>query len=123
MLVSCDAGTVVERGPEVRTQTVRVRDRFGPRSRMEEFHRIGGIVRDGDGQPVANAWVALPELGLWSTSGSEWTLPVRPHPTGQVPLRRRAADSGEASGDVEGSGRGIELAIGAAKAAKARRRS
>ena len=26
--------------------------------------------RRGDGQPVANAWVALPELGLWSASGS-----------------------------------------------------
>jgi hypothetical protein len=123
VLVSCDAGTVVERGPEVRTQTVRVRDRFGPRSRMEEFHRIGGIVRDGDGQPVANAWVALPELGLWSASGSNGRFRFDRIQPGKYRCVVRTADGGEASGDVEVPGRGIELAIGAAKAAKARRRS
>ena len=109
VLVSCDAGTVVERGPEVRTQTVRVRDRFGPRSRMEEFHRIGGIVRDGDGQPVANAWVALPELGLWSASGTNGRFRFDRIQPGKYRCVVPRPTVAEASGDVEVPGRGIEL--------------
>jgi hypothetical protein len=122
VLVSCDAGTVVERGPEVRTQTVQVRDRSGPRSRMEEFHRIGGIVRDTDGDPVANAWVALPELGLWSASGPDGRFRFDRIQPGKYRCVARTADGGESSGDIDVPGQGVELAIGAGKAAKARTR-
>jgi hypothetical protein len=122
VLVSCDAGTVVERGPEVRTQTVRVRDRFGPRSRMEEFHRIGGVVRDAEGQPVPNAWVALPELGLWAASGSNGRFRFDRIQPGKYRCVARTADGGEASGDVEVPGAGVELAIGKAPAGKTRGR-
>ena len=39
------------------------RARTAPRRTIEELQRFGGIVRDTDGEPVADAWVALPELG------------------------------------------------------------
>jgi Pvc16 N-terminal domain len=70
--VSCEAGTVLERGPEVRTQTIRVSDRTGGRALLIEEHRAGGTVRDGEGLPAAGVWVALPaegRLALTDTSG------------------------------------------------------
>src|SRR5215208_297727 len=50
--LSCAAGTVFERGPEVRTQTVRLRQVEGGAT-LEEAHRVGGIVHDAAGNPVA----------------------------------------------------------------------
>ena len=67
---SVESGTEVQRGPEVRTQTVRVFDRDMGRAKMEEFHRLGGVVRDPDGEPVANAWIIVDELG-WAASDAE----------------------------------------------------
>ena len=58
--ISIVPGVTVERGPEVRTHTVRVADlRAGARSAFER-HRCGGIVRSADGRPVADAWLVLP---------------------------------------------------------------
>ena len=53
-------GVTVERGPEVRTHTVRVADRRAGGAAPFERHRSGGIVRSADGQPVADAWLVLP---------------------------------------------------------------
>jgi hypothetical protein len=56
------------RGPEVRTQTMRFRDRDGPSSTLVELHRLGGTVHTGEGEPVPRAWVVLPECGLWTAT-------------------------------------------------------
>ena len=61
--LSCEAGTALERGPEVRTQTVRVRELDGAPSTLIEMHRSGGTVRRADGAPVPDAWVVLEETG------------------------------------------------------------
>src|SRR5437764_719222 len=68
--VSCEAGTSLDRGPEVRTQTIRLRDRAGGRAILEEFHRIGGVVRGADEEPVAKAWVVVDDIG-WTVTDKE----------------------------------------------------
>src|SRR4051812_48759740 len=67
--VSCESGTVLERGPEVRTQTLRLQDLDGARSTVEELHRIGGVVRTPAEEPVANVWVVVDDVG-WTVTGS-----------------------------------------------------
>ena len=62
------SGAAFVRGPEVRTQTIRTRMSDGPARTMTEFHRIAGTVSDADGQPVADAWVAVPDAGLWTAT-------------------------------------------------------
>ena len=66
--ITVESGAMFVRGPEVRTQTVRVRQADGPASAMEELHRLGGTIRDGDGLPAAAVWIALPDAGLWAAS-------------------------------------------------------
>ena len=51
----------IERGPEVRTQTVQVRDPAASAATIEEFHRIGGVVRDADGEPVGERLGGAPD--------------------------------------------------------------
>src|SRR3954447_20250133 len=49
--------------PQVRTQTVRTRLLDAPPRAMVEMHRAGGTVADGDGAPLPDVWVALPDSG------------------------------------------------------------
>src|SRR5918997_5852464 len=65
--LACESGTVLERGPEVRTQTMSQRLSDGPARTITELHRFGGTVAGADGEPIPGAWVALPDLGLLAT--------------------------------------------------------
>src|ERR687894_1063580 len=49
--------------PQVRTQTVRTRLLDAPPRAMVEMHRSGGTVADGDGEPLRDVWLALPDSG------------------------------------------------------------
>jgi hypothetical protein len=69
--IACESGTALERGPEVRTQTISQQLSDGPARTITELHRFGGTVADKQGDPVADAWVALPQLGLLATSNAE----------------------------------------------------
>ncbi|HXB63726.1 MAG TPA: Pvc16 family protein [Solirubrobacteraceae bacterium] len=120
--LACEPGTSLERGPEVRTQTVRVRDADGARANVIELHRVGGTVRDGGGEPLANAWVAIPELGLWTASGPDGRFRFERVGPGAYRCLARAADGGEADGELVVPGPGVDIALGAAKAAARRRR-
>jgi hypothetical protein len=64
-------GVTFERGPEVRTHTVRVADRRTEAQPPFERHGCGGIVRSADGRPVADAWLVLPDVGAWASSGPD----------------------------------------------------
>jgi hypothetical protein len=116
VFASAEAGTRYERGPEVRTATVRLRDLDRPRGQVEEFHRAGGVVLDGDGEPVANAWVALPEVGLWAASDANGRFRFAPLEPGKYACVARTADGGEAKGTLEVPGQGAELSLAKAKA-------
>jgi hypothetical protein len=121
--LSCEPGTYVERGPEVRTQTVRVRDLDAPRGGVIELHRVGGTVRAADGAtPVANAWVAIPEAGLWTVSAADGRFRFERVSPGTYRCLARASDGGEAEGELVVPGPGTDLSLGAARPPARRRR-
>ena len=77
----------------------------GPPRAVVEMHRSGGTVAGADGEPVADAWVTLPEIGRWrprtptaassstaSARGATACWPARPtareaRPSSSVPAR------------------------------------
>jgi Pvc16 N-terminal domain len=116
-----ESGAALVRGPEVRMQTVRTRLADGPASTMLELHRIGGIVRDPEGEPVADAWVAIPEAGLWSASDRRGRFRFDRILPGKHRVLARTAAGDEAEASIEVPGGGAELVVGA-KASGRRRR-
>jgi uncharacterized protein DUF4255/carboxypeptidase family protein len=123
VFLSCDPGTRFKRGPEVRTTTIRLSDADRPRGTMEEFHRAGGKVANADGEPVANAWVALPLAGLWAASDAEGRFRFAPLEPGSYEVVARTPDGTEASGTLEVPGNGVELTLGSKRKAPAKKRS
>src|SRR3954464_5721352 len=69
--LSVDSGAKLERGPEVRTQTVRTRLSDGPARAIVEMHRSVGRISDSKGQPLADVWITLPDIGSWTSSRSD----------------------------------------------------
>jgi hypothetical protein len=112
--VSCPSGTLLERGPEVRTQTVRMRHSDGAPARIEEAHRVGGLVTDANGEPVANAWVVIADIGWTATdrTGRFRFDPLRPSTYRCV---ARGPDGAEAEAELIVPGHAIELRLGPAK--------
>lgn len=109
--MSVESGARLERGPEVRTQTIRTQLRDAPGSVLE-MHRSGGQVRDADGQPVADVWVTLPELGAWTSSGPQGLFRFDRIPPGQHRMLARSADGREADGLLQVPGSPADLVIG-----------
>jgi hypothetical protein len=109
--IACESGTAVERGPEVRTQTVTTRLADGPARTIVEMHRFGGTIADKDGEPVTGAWVALPQLGLLATSGPDGRFRFDRVPSGSHELVARTPDGREAKADVDVPGTKADLVI------------
>jgi hypothetical protein len=117
--LSCESGTILERGPEVRTQTVRLFDR-DVRSRLEEFHRLGGTVRDAAGEPVENAWIVVPGLG-WVVTKADGRFVLEPTKGGEYEILVRGPDGSEARAEAQIPGDlivDVTLGEGAKKPAK-----
>jgi hypothetical protein len=117
------SGASFVRGPEVRTQTIRTRLSDGPASTMTEFHRVAGTVSDADGRPVADAWVAIPETGMWTATSRDGRFRfdrIQPG-THQVVARTAAGDEAQAALEVPGGT--VDLAIGAGTSKPRGRRS
>jgi hypothetical protein len=87
--LSCEPGVSFERGPEVRTAAVRIRDRDLDRSAVEELHHAGGRVTDQSGAPVAKVWLVLPDLGAWSESDEQGRFRLARLPRGEHRLLAR----------------------------------
>ncbi|MEP6640681.1 MAG: Pvc16 family protein [Gaiellales bacterium] len=119
--VSCEPGTEVERGPQVRTQTVRAR-LTGAGVHESETHRSGGVVADGDGHPVAGVWVAVPGLGRFAAADGDGRFRLDHLPAGNHRCVARGPDGTEAEGELIVPGAGVDLVLGATtRRAKARR--
>ena len=116
------SGAAFVRGPEVRTQTVRTRISDGPARTMTEFHRIAGTVTDADGQPVADAWVAVPSAGLWTATGRDGRFRFDRIQPGSHSVIARTATGGEAQAALDVPAGTVDLTIGA-KPARSRRSS
>ncbi len=112
--IEVESGLMFTRGPEVRSQTMRL-ELDGVRRTMEELQRFGGVVRDAGGEPVADAWVALPDLGKMTSSdrGGRFLFDgLRP---GDHKVEARTASGEEASGVAKVPGGGIDLELGGAR--------
>jgi hypothetical protein len=119
--IAVESGTTFERGPEVRTRTIRMRRSDGRAATMEELHGLGGTVRDLEGEPVAHAWVALPDLGAWAASdlAGRFRLPRVGPGTHRVVVRTLAGVEAQANVTVPGAG--VDVVVGSPGARKRRR--
>jgi len=117
-----ESGLMFTRGPEVRTQTMRLQQADAPRRTMEELQRFGGVVRDGEGEPVADAWVVMPDLGRWTTSDTDGRFLFDGVRAGEHRVVARTAAGEEAAGTVKVPGGGADLELGGARRRAASKR-
>lgn len=112
--LAVESGNVVERGPDVRSTTIRTALRDRPREVVQELSNVGGVVRDGDGEPVVDAWVALHELGKLAATGTDGHFRFSRVPTGTYDVRVRDADGHESSVEIKVPSEPIDVVLGAA---------
>jgi hypothetical protein len=110
--LSVDSGAKLERGPEVRTQTVRTRLADGPARAVVEMHRSVGKVSNAKGEPLANVWVTLPDVGTWTASAADGRFRFERLPPGRHRLLARTTDGVEAVTQFEVPGAGVDLVMG-----------
>ena len=109
--------------PQVRTQTVRTRLLDGPPAAVVEMHRTGGTIADGDGEPLNNVWVTLPDSGRWTSTGPDGRFRFDRLNPGRHRLLARSADGREASADLDVPGALLDLVLDGAKAGSGGKRS
>jgi hypothetical protein len=115
-----ESGGTFIRGPQVRTTRVRASLADASRATLEELHTCGGTVRDGDGAPVAGAWIAIPELGRMAVSDADGRFSLVRLRAGEHRLVARTAAGGQAEVTVSVPGADSDLKI-AARRTRARR--
>ncbi len=109
--LSVQSGIASERGPDVRTTTVRTALMDRPRATMQELSNVGGIVRDDSGELVADAWIAIPDLGrlAMSDENGRFKVPRMPHGEHEVRVRDREGREATVEAQVPGGMLDIEL--------------
>jgi hypothetical protein len=111
--VEVESGLMFTRGPDVRTQTMRL-ELDGARRTMQELQRFGGVVRDAGGEPVADAWVALPDLGKMTSSDRQGRFVFDGVRSGDHRVEARTKSGEEASGVATVPG-GVDLELGGSR--------
>src|SRR5688500_17187311 len=109
--------------PQVRTQTIRTRLLDAPPRAVVEMHRAGGTVADGDGAPLKDVWVALPDAGIFASSDAGGRFRFDRLAPGRHRLVARAADGREAEADLDVPGAMVDLVLDGGKAAAGGRKS
>ncbi len=115
--LACESGSAYVRGPEVRTQTMGTRQSDGPRGTVSELHRFGGKVFDADGGPLQDAWVTLPELGLFAASDRQGRFVLQKVPAGTHALVARTREGAEVATEIAVPGAVLDLTVGPKKRA------
>jgi Pvc16 N-terminal domain/Carboxypeptidase regulatory-like domain len=108
--IRVESGVKSIRGPEVRMQTIKTRISDRPRT-MTELHHLGGTVCDSGGQPIADAWVTLPETGRWTATDSEGRFRVGRLEAGMHGLVARTLDGLEVRATVSVPGEPVDLVV------------
>ena len=111
--VTVESGAVFTRGPEVRTQLMRTRISDGPPGAVSELHRFGGKLRGLDDQPLADAWVAMPAAGRWTSTDREGRFIFDRIIPGKHHVVARTLEGGTVEAEVEIPGPSVDLVIGA----------
>ncbi len=114
--LAVESGHVVQRGPDVRSTTIRAALAEHPRGGVQELAHIGGIVRDEDGEPVRDAWVAVPALARLATSDANGRFRLPRIPPGKHEVRVRDRDGHEATAELTVPGEPLDVVVGAAVA-------
>src|SRR5690349_7544840 len=109
--LSVESGAKRERGPEVRTQTVRTTLSDNPSRTVLEMHRSVGRVRNKKGEPLRDVWVTLPDVGTCASSDTTGRFTFNRLPPGRHRLLARTADGREADAQLEVPGAGVDLVI------------
>ena len=107
-----ESGATFVRGPEVRTQTIRTQISDGPARTLTELHRIGGRVRDAAGEPLRDAWVAVPEAGRWAVTDADGRFRFDRMRPGSHRAIARTASGEETEATLEVPGASADLVIG-----------
>jgi hypothetical protein len=110
--LSVESGAKLERGPEVRTQTVRTRLSDGPPRAIVEMHRTVGRISDKKGQPLGDVWITLPDVGIWTSSSADGRFRFDRLPPGRHRLLARTVDGKQADAQLEVPGAGVDLVMG-----------
>jgi Pvc16 N-terminal domain/Carboxypeptidase regulatory-like domain len=119
--ITVESGQTFVRGPEVRTQTVRTRLSDGPPATMTELHRLGGTVRDSQDRPVPDAWVALPDAGLWTATDRSGRFRLNRVRPGEHRVLVRTAAGEETESTVTVPGPRADLVVGGKRRSGARK--
>jgi hypothetical protein len=112
--LSLESGTFYERGPEVRSQTVVTQDaETGLKGSRTELHRFGGTVADRDGSPIPDAWVTMPDSGLFASSDPRGRFIFNRLLPGRHRLVARTRGGDQVEAEVEVPGGRADLVVGA----------
>ena len=120
--LSVESGHTVQRGPDVRSTLVRTALADARRAGVQELAHVGGLVVDGDGAPVGDAWVAAPGLGRLATSGADGRFRLTRVPPGVHEVRVRGRDGREAAVEVQVPGEPLDVVLGGSRSKSGRSR-
>jgi len=87
------------------------------------MHRTGGTAADGEGEPLRDVWVTLPDAGKWVATDRDGRFLFDRLPPGRHRLLARTADGRETDGHLDVPGAWVDLVFedgktGGRKAAK-----
>ncbi|HVL95528.1 MAG TPA: carboxypeptidase-like regulatory domain-containing protein, partial [Solirubrobacteraceae bacterium] len=110
--LSVESGHTVQRGPDVRSTIVRTSLAEARRAGVQELAHLGGVVVDDGGEAVADAWIAVPDLGRLATSGADGRFRLPRVPPGVHEVRVRDGAGREAVVEVEIPGGPLDVVLG-----------
>lgn len=116
------SGAAFQRGPEVRTTTIRAGLTDAPRRKDAKLHHLGGTVRGAQAEPLAHAWVAIPESGAWTAADESGRFVFHRVPAGRHRVIARSADGSETETEAEVPGARVDLVMGGKPPVRERKR-
>jgi hypothetical protein len=111
--IAIESGASFVRGPEVRMQTLRASLSDRRAATMTELHRLGGTLQDTDGEPVVDAWVILPESGLWTATDADGRFRIGRLEPGVHSVVARTLQGAEVRATVSVPGEHVDLVVSA----------
>jgi hypothetical protein len=109
--LAVESGHVVERGPDVRSTVMRTGLADARNAGVQELANVGGIVSGEDGAGVPDAWIALPGLGMFATSGADGRFRLKRMPPGVHEVRVRDGEGREAVAELTVPGPPLDVVL------------